>query len=280
MFALLHNRISLNRFTLALILIFSTLGALFWVVGPAYAADCQAQYTVQRGDNLYRIGLKYNMTWDRITGANNITNPDKIYTGQVLCIPVSNEPSSEDTTALPTNVQYVKALTDVYIRVGPGTKYDTMGKVKMGQVIKVTGVSSSGSWWRVICPDNTTGNCWITAGAKFTQPTTSSGTSPTPLPNPVVIPVFTILAVVHDQSVTIQTADFPAGMKFKVLMGSYGSAGVNGYYVTTTNSGTGGSFKATYTIPEALQGSKRIAIRLEGTSGYYSYNWFWNDTTK
>lgn len=280
MFALLHNRKNLNRLTLALVLIFSTLVSLLWVVEPVYAADCQAQYTVQQGDNLFRIGLKYNMTWDRIADANKITNPDKIFAGQVLCIPPSKDSPSEDTTVLTTDVQYVKALTDVNIRKGPGTNYDTLGKVKMGQVIKVTGISSNRSWWRVICPDNTTGSCWITAGTKYTQPTNSSGTPTVPLPTPVVIPVFSILAVEHDQSVTIQTADFPAGIKFKVLMGAYGSAGVNGYYVTTTDSGVGGSFKVTYTIPEALKGSRRIAIRLEGSSGYYSYNWFWNDTTQ
>jgi hypothetical protein len=54
---------------------------------------------------------------------------------------------------------------------------------------------------------------------------------------------------------------------------------VNGYEVTTTDSGAGGSFKATYTIPEKMKGSLLIAIRLESTSGYYSYNWFWNTTS-
>ena len=280
MFSLFRNRISLSRFTLALLLITSTLGLLFTAPGPAYAANCQDWYTVQRGETLYRIGLKYNMTWDRIASANNITHPDRIYAGQVLCIPVSTSSSTDEATVLSTDVEYVKALTDVHMRVGPGMGYDTMGIVKMGQVIKVTGLSSSGSWWRVVCPDNTIGNCWITAGAQYTQPTTSSGTPITPAPKPVVIPTFSILAVTRDQTVTIQAANFPAGMKFKVLMGAFGTAGINGYYVTTIDSGAGGSFKGTYTIPELLRGSTLIAIRLEGTSGYYSYNWFWNKSTE
>jgi hypothetical protein len=34
-------------------------------------------------------------------------------------------------------------------------------------------------------------------------------------------------------------------------------------------------------IPKSLQGSYRIAIRLQSPStGHYSYNWFYNNTTK
>jgi hypothetical protein len=51
--------------------------------------------------------------------------------------------------------------------------------------------------------------------------------------------------------------------------------GVNGTLVTTTDSGTG-SFTATYTIPASLKGSAQISIRLQSKSGYYSYNWFYN----
>jgi len=61
-------------------------------------------------------------------------------------------------------------------------------------------------------------------------------------------------------------------------MGGIGAQGRNGSLVTTTDSGAGGAFTATYTIPAALRGQSQIAIRLESLSGYYSYNWFWNNT--
>jgi len=44
-------------------------------------------YTVQAGDNLYRIALKYNLSWQQLAQANGITNPDNIVVGQVLTIP-------------------------------------------------------------------------------------------------------------------------------------------------------------------------------------------------
>jgi hypothetical protein len=93
------------------------------------------------------------------------------------------------------------------------------------------------------------------------------------------IPTFTITAVERNTSVTIRTSNFPKNTNFDVLMNKIGTKGINGIKVTTTNSGNGGSFTATYTIPAELKGLKQIAIRLQSTSGYYAYNWFYNNTT-
>jgi LysM repeat protein len=169
-------------------MVFTTLAA-----APAEAATCQAKHTVQRGETLYRIGLKYNLTWDRIAEANSLAKPDKIFAGQVLCIPEAKQ---------------------------PGT------------------------------------------------------------PAPAVIPMISVNAVVKDQTVTIQTKDFPANQKFTVRMGKIGTQGINGTVVTTTDSGKGGSLTMTYTIPAELKGLQQISIRLESASGYYSYNWFYNNSTK
>ena len=44
-------------------------------------------HIVQPGDNLFRIGLKFNMLWTVIAARNGITNPNAIYPGQRLIIP-------------------------------------------------------------------------------------------------------------------------------------------------------------------------------------------------
>ena len=94
------------------------------------------------------------------------------------------------------------------------------------------------------------------------------------------IPTFTIVSNITDQKVTILTSNFPANYDFQVLLGAYGTLGVGGTQVATTNSGTGGAFQATYAIPAVLQGSQRIAIRLQSTTGgFFTYNWFWNNTS-
>ena len=46
-------------------------------------------YTVQPGDNLFRIGLKFGVSWVQIAEANGLVNPNQIYAGQTLKIPVN-----------------------------------------------------------------------------------------------------------------------------------------------------------------------------------------------
>jgi LysM repeat protein len=44
-------------------------------------------HVVQRGENLFRIALRYNTTVEAIAAANGIRNPQLIYVGQKLTIP-------------------------------------------------------------------------------------------------------------------------------------------------------------------------------------------------
>ncbi|HCE17970.1 MAG TPA: hypothetical protein DEQ80_08935 [Anaerolinea thermolimosa] len=106
----------------------------------------------------------------------------------------------------------------------------------------------------------------------------TAGSPGTPLPAGVV-PTFSISAVVKDATVTIKTANFPAGDHFDVYMNTYGTKGIGGNKVATIDSGSGGTLTFTFNIPDGLKGLDRIAIRTQSpTSGYYSYNWFWNNT--
>jgi len=99
-------------------------------------------------------------------------------------------------------------------------------------------------------------------------------------PNSGAIPTFSITTVVTDSTVTIMTYNFPANDTFDVLMGNMGTRGVSGIKVDTISSGTGGTFTATFMIPDALKGKYQIAVRLQSKtgSGYYAYNWFYNNT--
>ncbi len=112
----------------------------------------------------------------------------------------------------------------------------------------------------------------------WNNPSSSSG-APTPIPGYSGIPTFSIVSVEKDSKVTIKTNNFPPSMTFKVLMGKYGTKGIGGTQVATTDSGSGGTFTKTYDIPDGLKGDQKIAIRLEGTGGYYAFNWFWNNST-
>jgi hypothetical protein len=119
-----------------------------------------------------------------------------------------------------------------------------------------------------------------TSSAATAVPYSTAVPGPTPVPGYYGYPSFYISSVVEDSTVTINAYNFPPGQTFKVLMGGYGTLGIGGIQVATVDSGSGGSFTATYSIPADLAGSSKIAIRLETTNGYYyAFNWFYNNTT-
>lgn len=51
-----------------------------------YGTYCTQTHVVQRGENLFRIGLRYNLTWTTLATMNGITHPGRIYAGQTLCV--------------------------------------------------------------------------------------------------------------------------------------------------------------------------------------------------
>ncbi len=53
------------------------------------ATGTTGTYTVQAGDNLYRIALKFGVTYQELAAYNNITDPNGLVVGQVLNIPPS-----------------------------------------------------------------------------------------------------------------------------------------------------------------------------------------------
>ena len=55
--------------------------------GGTTPTTCPPTYTVQSGENLYRIALRFGLTYQALAAANGITNPDAISTGAVLTIP-------------------------------------------------------------------------------------------------------------------------------------------------------------------------------------------------
>ena len=92
-------------------------------------------------------------------------------------------------------------------------------------------------------------------------------------------PYFFITAVNKGTSVTIDEHNFPPNTTFNVRMNWMGTKGIAGAIVETVTTDASGNLSDTkYLIPDFLQGSYKIAIRLESPStGYYAYNWFYNN---
>jgi len=150
--------------------------------------------------------------------------------------------------------------------------------VKRGENLYRIGLQYGVSW-KVLAEINDLDNPRIIyLGQKLCVSTSGSPANP---PVKGEIPTFVISSVVRDQSVTIKTNNFPANDTFVVRMGEMGTRCVNGIKVDQISSGSGDELTLTFNIPASLQGSRQIAIRLESpSSGYYSFNWFYNRTTK
>ena len=72
-------------------------------------------HTVQRGENLYQIALRYGTTVDAIAAANNITDPTRIHEGNQLTIPCGNAAapstsSNPSATAVPNLAEFCQHL--------------------------------------------------------------------------------------------------------------------------------------------------------------------------
>lgn len=282
-------------------------GMVGFSANPAFAAQTCAQYhTIQRGETLYGIGLLYNVSWKTLADINDIANPGKIYAGQKLCVALedSSTPQIPNTGGKIPTFQIVSVAKDksVTIQTANLPANDSF-RVTMGEYgtrgvngIKVA-TTESGKGGKLTLtydiPAELQGESRIAIRLQsptsgyfsfnwFWNSTAGSGTGGVDTPGDkdgyTGYPTFSIASVAADSTVTISGKNFPAHTSFNVLMGKYGTGGVNGIKVATVDSGDGGSLTATYTIPAELKGLSRIAIRLESPStGYFAFNWFWNN---
>ena len=82
---------------------------------------------------------------------------------------------------LDTGVRFVTALEDAPVYSGvPGETRTQVNTIAGGQTAWVTGISQDGKWWRVLCPDDTVGKCWVSAHPDLTEPKTAPMPGPTP----------------------------------------------------------------------------------------------------
>ncbi len=120
----------------------------------AEASQCRAYHTVQRGENLFRISMRYGTTINAIAAANNISNPDVIYAGQTLCIPPDG-----GTGGLPTGM--VVNCYFLNVRHGPAVIYGVLDVVPQGTQMQVLGRNYYATWLQVRTPAGQIG--WVNA---------------------------------------------------------------------------------------------------------------------
>ena len=80
---------------------------LFAMPASIAQAECGVNHTVVRGQNLYRISLRYHVSVSAIAKANNIANVNRIFAGQVLVIPCTTGTTTTTTTTTTTGTKGV-----------------------------------------------------------------------------------------------------------------------------------------------------------------------------
>lgn len=167
----------------ALIALSATLASTAMVATVSTASATEyTEYVVVKGDNLYRLAIKYNTTVDAITQANNISNRNLIYVNQKLSIPTntntgsssgsSSSGSSSSTTGYHTVVagDTLSALALKYgttvSQLASWNNISNVNFIRTGWTLKVSasaassgsGSSSSGTvgsnQYRVVAGDN------------------------------------------------------------------------------------------------------------------------------
>ena len=117
-------RVSANLLTATLLPIFSAPEAT-----PTPAADLTntQTYVVQPGDSLSRIAREFETTAQEIAQINGIVNPNSIFRGQQLIIPLA-EPATADASAVPEASATPSAQSEMLYTIQPG---DTLYRISL-----------------------------------------------------------------------------------------------------------------------------------------------------
>jgi LysM repeat protein len=140
---------SIRFISLALALVIMS-GWLAFSPSAQAAETCQVYHTVQAGENLFRISLRYGTTMGALQALNNVSNPNLIYAGQRLCVngtPGGNTPPPPSNPTQSTyTVQRGDTLYSIARRFGVTTtllaqvnNIANPSRIYVGQVLTIPG---------------------------------------------------------------------------------------------------------------------------------------------
>lgn len=125
------------------------------------------------GQTLLVTGISTDAGWWRVLCPGDIVGQCWITTNPAVAQKYYLAPGTPIApNAVETGVRYVYANADAPIFGGePGTTSTIVNTVYGGQTAMVTGISADNRWYRVLCANDTIGNCWVTTNPQFTTPT-------------------------------------------------------------------------------------------------------------
>jgi LysM repeat protein len=153
---------------LIVVLALSPLTMVAGVASGAPAASGDVIHIVKAGETLFSLGRLYGVSPWAIARANNLPNPDLIYVGQALVIPVpSPPPPPPPPPPQPCGTWYI---------------------VKVGDTLYSIGLRHGVSYWAIAAANNLPNPNLIFAGQKLWIPCPKPVPPPPPPPWPTPVP--------------------------------------------------------------------------------------------
>jgi LysM repeat protein len=145
-------------------------------------------HIVQRGENLFRIALRYGLTTQALAAANGIANPNRVYVGQRLVIPGSGTAPAPAPDPAPSGQTYTvrrgDTLSAIALRYGvsmwalaQANGISNPSLIYVGQVLQIpSGGNSTPS--PSPSPSAPTSGRWIDVNLSAQQVTAYQGNTP------------------------------------------------------------------------------------------------------
>lgn len=122
----------------------------FAAIAPLSAQTNTVTYTIQVGDTLSVLALKYNVSITELATFNGITNPDLIFAGRTLSIPVDAATLPADVVPQTYTVKPGDTLGNIAARFGVRTtrlaqenNIANINIISVGQVLVIPGAQSA-----------------------------------------------------------------------------------------------------------------------------------------
>lgn len=268
----------------------------------SYTGFCTEWHVVQQGESLETISREYGVSRSELVAINELPNPKRVYPGQRLCVETGPQTSSSRyilKPGIPPSARFIPSSSyhpHEDSSYHPKQRYDRdydcfqqydYDRCRMDNYWHDDYRDDCREWYREhpdwdYCDPYYDGYYKDVRWAKnpYWHEYPYEDKYPYYKSDYHGIPTVSIVGVTRNKAVKFRTHNFPRDYKFVIFMGPSGTKGKNGYHAGTFYSGQGGSFVVTAKIPSQLKGAKKIAIRTESTTGgFYSYNWFYNNTT-
>lgn len=245
---------------------------------PYYGSGtCENWYIVQWGDTLYKIGLKFGVSWPVIAANNGIGWPYWVYAGQYLCISgpgtIPSYPATsfslrvtgnviDKNVSIETSTLPINDTIDVLI----GKCSDSAYSGKYAGTITTGGTAGVYSnkyklpseYYGIAClavrlTSRVTG---FTTYASFTNGSGSSGSSTTGGLT------FYASSVQRNKTVTIRASNVEDGIKYRAYINWEGKGAKDGVFVGNFYPGSD-PVEIKFRIPDKYQGATKLDLRLE-----------------